>query len=59
MLECPKDHRVKEKKHKLMDYASKESKQGNKEGWRRVLILVQVAEKIADKENGSRTPICP
>lgn len=50
---------VKEKKHKLMDYGSKESKQGNKEGWRRVLILVQVAEKIADKQNGSRTPICP
>lgn len=36
-----------------------ESKQGNKEGWRRVLILVQVMEKIGDEKNGSRALICP
>lgn len=41
-----------------------ESKLGNKEGYKRMLILVQVVEKIWDEKiwdekNGSQAPICP
>lgn len=43
-----------------MDSGLNESKQGNKkEGWRRVLVWVQVMEKIGDEKSGICTPICP
>lgn len=41
-----------------MDSGLKESKQGNKEGWRRVLVLVQVVGKVGAEKNGSLAPIC-
>lgn len=39
-----------------MDSGLNESKQGNKEGWRRV--LVHVVEEVEDEKNGICAPIC-
>lgn len=47
-----------ENKHQLMDSGLNESKQGNKEGWGRVLVLVQVVGKVGAEKIGSCAPVC-